>query len=150
MTAVICFVNLMEWTDNYLGCWADGHGSELEIGRVAENLFKVTLLQNGQPILRPWCNQQPAVDMPASYVDDVMDGDEFAVDLWPPNKGFELILAFEPKYELDAQYRDSLTVCISRDEQHEFLDRHYGLLSLRHFTRVGDKTITDKPNTDRK
>lgn len=131
-------MSFMGWTDNYLGCWADDHGREMEIRRVAENSFMVTLLRNRQPILRPWYNDQPTIDMPATYVDDVLDGYEFAVDLWPPNKGFELILAFEPKYELDAQYRDSLTVCISRDKQHTFLDSHYGLLPLGHFTRMCD------------
>ena len=134
----------MVWTDNYVGDWGDDHGRKLNVRRVTGESFHVTLLQNQKPILRPWFNDEPTVDMPAKYISDVLDGDEFAVDLWPPNRGLELILHFEPEYELDEHYRDSLTVGISRDEAHDFLDKYYNLLPLGHFFRISEGPTEDR------
>ena len=86
---------MMEWEDRYIGVWSDGLGTEIRVDKVQGPHFKVSVLRNGVPIARPWMDNAPAVDMPAIYTYDALDGSDFSVDLGPANSGYSLHLSYE-------------------------------------------------------
>jgi len=72
--------------------------------------------------------------MIAAY--DPAESPELIVELWQKGKGFALHLNFAPQYELDKDKRDSLTVGLSRFEEHDFLDAYYLLFEpLKHYVK---------------
>ena len=121
------------YLENYVGEWDDECGWHLCIKRLAHNTFLVSLLANGQPIVRPWVGNQPSREMIGTY--DPVYG--LVVELWDKGKGFSLHLHFEPQFELDDQRRDALTVGLSRCEKDDFLDEYYALLGpLKHYLKA--------------
>jgi len=69
-------------------------------------------------------NNEPAIDMPAEYSFDALDGDELAVLLWPPGRRFLMHLDYEMNYELDAERRESLVVTTACDERLSYLHQY--------------------------
>ena len=55
------------WIDNYAGEWIDQTGRVLRIAVSDDATAVVSLLVNGRPLKRPWCNNALSVDMPAKY-----------------------------------------------------------------------------------
>ena len=86
---------MREWEDRYIGVWSDGLGLEIRVARVQGARFKVSVARDGVPIARPWMNHQPAVDMPAMYTYDALEGSDFSVDLGPEKSGYYLHLTYE-------------------------------------------------------
>jgi hypothetical protein len=70
-------------------------------------------------------DNQPAIDMPAKYTIDALDGSDFAIDLWPPNYRFSMHLCYESDFELESEQCEALTVGVSRDVHLSFLDQYY-------------------------
>lgn len=125
------------WEDNYIGVWAGEPARELHIRKIKPQRYLTTLLMNGQPIARPWMNNEPTVDMPTTYFFSALDGSDFLIDLWSDRR-FEISLTYEPNYQI---YNDppceALTMGITRNADLEFLDQYYGLLGgLAHFFRI--------------
>ena len=125
------------WEDNYIGVWAGKPARELHIRKIKTRRYLTTLLINGQPIARPWMNNEPTVDMPARYSFSALDGSDFSIDLWSDRR-FEISLNYESDYQI---YNDppceALTMGITRDSELEFLDQYYGLLGgLEHLVRI--------------
>jgi len=82
-------------------------------------------------------NDEPTVDMPATYSFSAMDGSDFSVDLWT-NERFAISLNYEPDFQI---YHDrpceALTMGITRDSELDFLDQYHDLLGgLGHFVRL--------------
>lgn len=125
------------WEDNYIGIWAGPPSRELHIRKVGRRRYLATLLIHGEPIQRPWMNDAPTIDMPASYSFSALDGSDFLVDLWT-KKRFLLSLDYEQDYHMrDGPPCEALVLAIARDEELEFLDQYYDLLGgLEHFTRL--------------
>ena len=125
------------WEDNYVGVWIGKPSRELRIRKLGPRRYLATLLINGQPIRRPWMNDEPTVDLPATYSFNAMDGSDFLVDLWT-NERFAISLNYEPDYQI---YGDppceALTMGITRDPELDFLDQYCDLLGgLEHFIRL--------------
>jgi hypothetical protein len=53
--------------DNYIGVWIGTPSRELRIRKTSPQRYLATLLINGQPLKRPWMNNEPTVDMPARH-----------------------------------------------------------------------------------
>ena len=125
------------WEDNYIGVWAGESARELHIRKIKPRRYLATLLINGQPIARPWMNNEPTVDMPARYSFSALDGSDFSIDLWSDRR-FEISLNYEPDYQIyNEPPCEALTMGITRDPELEFLDQYYGLLGgLEHFVRI--------------
>lgn len=122
------------YIDNYVGEWADAYGRCLRITKVNDTTASVFLFAENQPIARPWYQNKPSTEMIAAY--DPAESPELIVELWQKGKGFALHLNFEPQYELDKDKRDSLTVGLSRFEEHDFLDAYYLLFEpLKHYVK---------------
>ena len=64
------------------------------------------------------------MQMPASY--DEYEG-EFDIDLWETGKGFTLNLTYLNDYVFDKQKKELLIPSIIRNEDDDFLDKHYKL-----------------------
>ena len=127
------------WEDNYVGRWIGEPSRTLTITKVGPRRYLVTLMLNGSPAKRPWMDDQPAINMPAEYTWDALDGADFIVDLWPPGCRFSLHLSYEPEFDLDPERREALTIGMSRDNRYSFLDQYYGALGgLNHFVRDAD------------
>lgn len=121
------------YVDNYLGEWDNECGWHLSIAKAGKKTLLVSLLFNGEPLARPWCDKSPSTDMIGKY--NAADG--VVVDLWEKGKGFSLHLDFEPEFELDEKNRDALTVALSRYVGDDFLDQYYSLFGpLRHYVKA--------------
>lgn len=57
----------LRWIDNYAGTWTDDDGRTLSITPCGESTAAVTLLVNGQPMLRPWCGNKPTERLRGTY-----------------------------------------------------------------------------------
>ena len=97
------------WIDNYAGEWVDDTGRVLRIVVSDDNTAAVSLLVNGEPLKRPWCNNAPSVDMQAKYDPSWGPGLEVALG----REGFMLGLDYEPAYELLPDQPEALTVDVS-------------------------------------
>ena len=125
------------WEDNYIGVWAGKPARELHIRKIKPRQYLATLLINGQPIARPWMNNELTVDMPTRYSFSALDGSDFSIDLWSDRR-FGINLNYEPDYQI---YNDppceALTMGITRNAELGFLDQYYSLLGgLEHFIRI--------------
>ena len=125
------------WEDNYIGDWAGEPSRELRIRKVGPRRFLATLLINGQPIKRPWMNDEPTIDMPATYSFSALGGPEFSIDLWS-NGRFAINLNYEPDFRIhEDEPCEALTMGITRDSELDILDQYYDLLGgLEHFVRI--------------
>ncbi|MHC4351992.1 MAG: hypothetical protein ACYS0H_04665 [Planctomycetota bacterium] len=130
------------WEDNYVGVWIGEPSRELRIRKVGPRRYLATLLINGQPIKRPWMNDEPTVDMPATYSFSAMDGSDFSVDLWT-NERLAISLNYEPDYQIyDDPPCEALTMGITRDSELDFLDQYYDLLGgMEHFIRRSSNEV---------
>ena len=105
------------WITTFSGTWQDGDGHTLIIRILDEENAVVDFLQNGSPIKRPWCDNQPSIGMNASY--DPREGPELNIDL-----GFDGFT-----FTVGHVYEDgTLSVSISRYETDKHLDQYYALL----------------------
>jgi hypothetical protein len=104
---------MMEWKDRYIGVWPDGLGAEIRVDKVQGSRFKVSVLRDGIPIARPWMNDEPAVDMPAIYTYDALDGSDFSVDLGPAKSGFCLHLSYEESNYLEPEGGEIISTAVS-------------------------------------
>lgn len=125
------------WEDNYIGVWAGVPSRELRIRKVGPRRYYATLLIDGQTINRPWMNDQPTIDMPATYSFTAQDGSDFSIDLWT-NGRFAISLNYEPDYQIyNNPPHEALTMAITRNSDLDFLDQYYDLLGgLEHFVRI--------------
>ena len=74
--------------ENFAGRWADDSGRSLVISVRDNDTALVTLLVNGTPMMRPWCENQLATDLQATYCE--ADGTGLVVDLGRAGFGTEL------------------------------------------------------------
>ncbi len=114
------------WITTFSGTWQNEDGHTLIIRILDEEHAVVDFLQNGSPIKRPWCDNQPSIGMKASY--DPRESPELDIDLG--FDGFTLSLGhvFED---------GKLVVSISRYETDMHLDQYYALLGkLGHYTKT--------------
>lgn len=121
--------------DNYLGTWTSKDGFKLEIFKVDATSALVSFYSpDGSLISRPYFNNKPTTEMPASY-DDYYG--EFSVYLWEKELGFVLDLHLEEEYELDQFREKSLVPSLIRFEEDAFLDQYYKLFgNLKHFNET--------------
>ena len=128
------------YINNYIGEWQNDAGNRLKIEKVDDETALVSFYSppDRQPVLRPWYDKKPSIDMIAKY--RPAESPELVVELWEEGKGFKLHLAFEFGYILDIQHRDSLVPGISRFEEDEFLDEYYHYFEpLTHYLKAGAK-----------
>jgi len=125
------------YIENYIGDWQSESGKRLNISKIDDKTASVSFFAppGNQPILRPWCDNKPSVNMIAKYNPAVSP--ELVVELWNKGKGFTLHLNFVLAYELDKDRRNSLTIALSRYKEDDFLDEHYSLFEpLEHYTKT--------------
>jgi hypothetical protein len=125
------------YIDNYIGEWRDEMGNRLVIQKSDDNVATVSFFSahNNKPILRPWAEGKPSVDMAAKYIPE--EGPDLVVELWKEGKGFCLHLNFEPGYILDQSRRDAIIPALSRYEEDKFVDQYYSQFHpIRHYTRT--------------
>ena len=84
-----------DWEDRYVGHWSDGVGTEIKVVKLSKHKFLVSYFRDGQPIQRPWMGDRPSIDMPATYIVDPLEGDDFEVELSGSNSGYALNLHYE-------------------------------------------------------
>jgi len=128
---------MYSYIEHYIGEWQSESGKRLSIRRIDGETASVSLFAppDGRPILRPWCDNKPSVNMIAKY--NPAYGPELVVELWDKGKGFTLDLNFELGYELDKDRRDSLIVAWSRYEKDAYLDKYYSLFEpMEHYTKT--------------
>ena len=86
---------MLLWEDRYVGLWADGNHSKIEIRKVRRHRFLVTFLRNNQPVNRPWMDDMPSTNMHAQYIEDTLDGSDFVVELSGSDGNYSLHLHYE-------------------------------------------------------
>ncbi len=86
---------MADWEDRYIGRWFDGNGTEIEIAKLRTHHFSVSFFRDGQPVRRPWMNDEPSIEMPARYIYDPLEGDDFVVELAGPDASYSLNLHYE-------------------------------------------------------
>ena len=84
-----------DWEDRYVGHWSDGVGTEIKVVKLRKHKFLVSYFRDGQPVKRPWTGDQPSIDMPATYIVDPLEGDDFEVELSDSHSGYTLNLHYE-------------------------------------------------------
>ena len=121
--------------DKFSGIWTSEDGYKLEITKVDDSSALVSFYApEGNPINRPYFNNEPTLKMPSVY--DDYSGD-FSVYLWQSGKGFSLDLRYEETYALDQFQREALIPALTRFEDDSFLDQYYDLFgNLNHFTKI--------------
>ena len=127
------------WEDNYIGIWICEPSRVLTIRKVGHRKYVASLTIGGEPVLRPWMDGAPTIDMPAEFTVDVLDGPDFCVDLWPPKRRLSMHLGYESRYDLDQKQREVLTLVISCDEHMPENPRVYCdvIGGLQNFVRAG-------------
>jgi hypothetical protein len=113
------------WEDRYVGRWFDGNGTEIEIVKVRRHRFVVSYLRDGQPVPRPWMNNRPSIEMPARYIEDPLDGDDFVVDLTESQGDYSLHLHYEECDYLLPENDEIISTAVSGPERYDkaFLDQ---------------------------
>lgn len=81
----------LQWIDNYAGTRVDDEGRTIVITPRSDTTADVTLLVDGQPMLRPWCNNEPAEGLRATYCP--ADGPGLEIELG--RMGFSLNVNYE-------------------------------------------------------
>jgi len=102
----------IRWIDNYAGTWGDNEGRTLIITPRSDRTADVTLLVDGQPILRPWCRNKPTEGLRATY--SPADGPGMDIELGRP--GFSLNVNYEFVDPNLPKELESLSVDVSRYE----------------------------------
>lgn len=102
----------IRWIDNYAGTWGDDEGRTLIISPRDDSTADVTLLVDGQPMLRPWCRNKPAEGLRATY--NPADGPGLDIELGRP--GFSLDVNYEFVGTILPEEPESLSVGVSRHE----------------------------------
>jgi hypothetical protein len=120
--------------DRYTGNWKSEDGLFLRIVKLDETRAEVTLLEtNGKPVVRPYWNNRPTIDMPADY-DDYMG--EFTVHLWEPSR-FSLHLHYRVSDRWMDLNQELLVPSISQYEEDRFLEQYHRLFgNLADFKRA--------------
>ena len=92
----------------YLGTWQDADGNRLSIraGSPQTALVSFYAAPDGKPVRRSWWGNRLSIDMIARDAFEELGSLE--VELAEPERGFSLLLTFEPGYELDPEGRDAL------------------------------------------
>ena len=123
--------------DKFVGEWANGGGNRLLIAKRTYGTAIVSFFsgRTGEPISRPYLDGLPTANMRARVRDY---GRTMEVDLWSRGRGFTLHLTYEPGYELDDEFRDSLVPGLSRRSSDDSVEQYNGLfMPLEHYTRIG-------------
>ena len=118
--------------ENYYGSWKDTSGNRFEISRVNDNETKVTFYRAGEdnPMIRPWFNNKPSVDMVATL--DFETQADLDIQLGGSENGFVFSLSLD---FLDDSSRTA-TSSIIRYEKSSYLDQYYYLFGpLGHYTK---------------
>ena len=125
--------------DKYLGSWSSASGNRLTVVRRTLRTAKVSLMgQDGHPILRPYMNLAPTVDLFARY--DDIEG-FLDVDLWERNSGFVLSLLHESEYHTNGTWCDFIVFALCRNESDSHLSAYYSIFGkLDCYTRKPNKT----------
>jgi hypothetical protein len=113
-----------------------GHTDRVSGGSADQSRYALVSFYapEGNPINRPYFNNEPTFKMPSVY--DDYSGD-FSVYLWQSGKGFSLDLRYEETYALDQFQREALIPALTRFEDDSFLDQYYDLFgNLNHFTKI--------------
>jgi hypothetical protein len=111
------------YIENYCGCWKSESGYRLEIALTSSETVSVKFYQPGEddPMLRPWMNNSPAVDMTGEL--DSECGESLDIGLSDGVNSFCLNLTFD----LDDSYQKVLPSII-RYEKEGFLDQYCKLI----------------------
>jgi hypothetical protein len=137
ITNILPGKNMDSYINHYIGEWENEAGNCLKIKKVDDGTALVSFFSppDHQPVLRPWYDQNPTIDMIAKY--RPAESPELVVELWDEGKGFELHLTFEFGYMSDIQHRDSLVPGISRFQEDDFLDEYYHYFEpLKHYLKT--------------
>jgi len=100
----------LRWIDNYAGIWNDDEGRTLVITPRSDTTADVTLLVDGQLMLRPWCKNKPAEGLRATY--SPADGPGLEIELG--RAGFSLNVNYEFCGPNFSEESESLSVDVSR------------------------------------
>ncbi|MDC3237291.1 hypothetical protein OAT93_01010 [bacterium] len=121
--------------EKFIGLWESEDGYRIDIAKASDTSGLVSFYDSsGNAVIRPYYNDSPTIEMPASY--DDYHG-EFIIELWEKGKGFALDMHHEENYDLDKFKRESLIPAITRHEEDNFLDKYYELFGkLKHFTKI--------------
>jgi len=108
----------------FCGCWKNESGNCLNISLNLDETVSVTFFREGKniPMKRPWFYNKPAIDMLGKL--NVQAGGSLDIDLSCNENSFCLNLSFNPD-EVSYQH---LMPSIIRNEEDEFLDKHYYLI----------------------
>jgi hypothetical protein len=125
------------WIENYAGTWDDEEGRTLLITIHDDQHAIVDLLVDGIPMLRPWCDDAPALGLPARY----RPGSGPGLDIDLGRAGFCLGVNYEVSAPPDPP--ESLSVSLSRSQSDVWVEQFiqmFGKLGRyrpRHAAHVG-------------
>lgn len=105
-----------DWADNYIGTWVSEPSRVLKIRKVGPMKYLATLTIDGKPVLRPWMNGAPTIDMPAEYTFDVHEGADFCIDLWSEETRLALHLDYRCDYLPNSRVIHRLSVILGSEE----------------------------------
>ena len=98
------------WIENYAGTWQDDESRTLIITIHDDTHATVDVQIRGVPMIRPWCNDEPAKGLSARYYP--AEGPGLDIDLGRP--GFSLSLNYELDNFMIADGAESLSVGVFR------------------------------------
>ena len=110
---------MADWEDRYIGRWSDGNGTEVEVVKVGRHRFVVSYLRDGSPIARPWMNDRPSIDMPARYIENPLEGDDFVVELSGTTGDYSLHLHYEEFDYLLPENGEIISTAVSGPERYD-------------------------------
>lgn len=113
----------LSWIENYAGTWQDDESRTLIITIRDDQNATVDILIYGVPMIRPWCEDEPAQGLPARY--NPAEGPGLDVDLGRP--GFSLNLNYESGHVMTPDEPESLSVGISRYRSDTEVEQYFRL-----------------------
>jgi len=117
------------YINNYEGNWENKSGKHLHISALNETTAKVSLFLGDalEPIIRPWFNNKPMIDMNAYYYPEAEPSID--VQLWVKDSGFCYNLLFETDIVVNGKSQIALIPSIIRNEADDFLEQYYDILA---------------------
>ena len=113
-------IEMKSYIEHYCGTWRGNTGNRIEISKVNDQELSATFYRANEtnPLIRPWYNGKPSIDMIAIL--DFESQSELEIRLGGPADGFCLHLSLD---FLDSDYKTA-TSGISRYEVDGHLDKY--------------------------
>ena len=135
--------------EKYVGFWRSASGQRIVVRSSTRRMAKVSLFDtHGRPIIRPYLNNSPTVDLPARYNEREW---VLEVDLWDRKTAFCLSLCHETEYLSNKTWRHFLSTGITRCAADEHLIQYYSLFGkLETYEREpnSESCVTQQPSHD--